>query len=84
MVRLDDAAFEVLEGVDTWVVDCFQRHGPHNTHAHLEVALAWAQRVGARRTVLTHMGPEMDWAWLRANLPAGVEAAHDGLILDIP
>ena len=84
VVRLDDAAFDMLAGVDTWVVDCFQRHAPHNTHAHLEVALDWAQRVGARRTLLTHMGPEMDWAWMLANLPPGVEPAFDGQIIDIP
>ncbi len=84
VVGLDDAAFAMLAGVDTWVVDCFQRLGPHNTHAHLELVLLWAQRVGARRTLLTHMGPEMDWAWLCANLPAGIEPAYDGQSLDIP
>jgi hypothetical protein len=25
----------------------------------------------------------MDWTWLRANLPAGVEPGHDGQVLDI-
>lgn len=84
VVRLDDAAFAVLAGVDTWMVDCFQRNGPHSTHAYLDVALNWARRVGARRTLLTHMGPEMDWAWMLANLPDGVEAAYDGQILNIP
>jgi phosphoribosyl 1,2-cyclic phosphate phosphodiesterase len=84
VVGLDDAAFDLLAGVDTWVVDCFQRLEPHNTHAHLELAVTWAKRVGARRTLLTHMGPEMDWGWLCANLPAGIEPAHDGMILEIP
>jgi phosphoribosyl 1,2-cyclic phosphate phosphodiesterase len=31
---------------------------------------------------LTHMGPDMDWGWLRANLPSGVEAGFDGMIVD--
>jgi phosphoribosyl 1,2-cyclic phosphate phosphodiesterase len=83
VIGLDDSAFAVLAGVDTWVVDCFQRE-PHNTHANLDIAIDWAQRVGARRTLLTHMGPDMDWAWLRANLPDGIEPAHDGQTLDIP
>ena len=83
VVGLDDTAFAILAGVDTWVVDCFQRLGPHNTHAHLDLAITWAQRVGARRTLLTHMGPEMDWAWLTANLPAGIEPAYDGQSLDV-
>ena len=84
VVTLDDAAFAVLDGIDTWVVDCFQRHVPHSTHAHLDVVFDWITRVRPRRTVLTHMGPDMDWAWLAANLPPGVEAGFDGMKLDVP
>jgi phosphoribosyl 1,2-cyclic phosphate phosphodiesterase len=32
--------------------------------------------------VLTHMGTDMDWAWLRANLPAGVEPGFDGQVIE--
>lgn len=80
---LDDAAFAALEGVDTWVVGCFLRRGPHKTHADLDQVLTWRERIGARRTVLTHMGNDMDWAWMLANLPAGVEAGYDGLALNL-
>lgn len=80
-VDLDETALAALDGVHTWLVDCFQR-APHSTHAHLDRVLDWAGRVGARRTVLTHMGSDLDWAWMIANLPPGVEPAHDGMILD--
>lgn len=83
VVELDEAAFEALEGVDTWLVDCFQR-APHRTHAHFERVLTWASRVGARRTVLTHMGSDLDWSWMLANLPSGMEPGYDGLVLDLP
>jgi phosphoribosyl 1,2-cyclic phosphate phosphodiesterase len=83
VVSLNDAAFAALAGVDTWVVGCFQRTA-HSTHASLARVLEWAGRVSARRTVLTHMGPDMDWAWLQANLPPGLEAGMDGLVLDFP
>ena len=83
VVSLDDAAMAVLAGVDTWVVGCFLRRGPHKTHADLPQVLEWARRVAARRTVLTHMGTDMDWRWLVANLPAGVEPAYDGMVLEL-
>jgi phosphoribosyl 1,2-cyclic phosphate phosphodiesterase len=81
VVGLDEAAFAALEGIDTWVVGCFLRHGPHTTHANLPTVLDWARRVRPRRVVLTHMGTEMDWAWMQANLPDGVEAGYDGMEL---
>jgi phosphoribosyl 1,2-cyclic phosphate phosphodiesterase len=30
------------------------------------------------------MGTDMDWRWLTANLPRGVEPGQDGQILEIP
>jgi phosphoribosyl 1,2-cyclic phosphate phosphodiesterase len=82
VVRLDAAAMETLQGVDTWLVGCFQRQ-PHLTHAHVDLVLHWRERIGARRTVLTHMGNDMDWSWLKTRLPPGVEPAFDGQVLEI-
>jgi phosphoribosyl 1,2-cyclic phosphate phosphodiesterase len=81
VVNLDDHAFAVLAGLDTWLVSCFQR-ARHTTHANLQRVLEWVERLRPRRTILTHMGVDLDWAWLAANLPPGVEAAYDGMILD--
>ena len=83
VVNLDDTALATLQGVDTWVVDCFQRRA-HTTHANLDQVIAWTERLKPRRVVLTHMGFDIDWAWLQRHLPPGIEAGYDGLILDIP
>jgi phosphoribosyl 1,2-cyclic phosphate phosphodiesterase len=83
VVALDDAALEALAGVDTWVVGCFLRFETHWTHANLPTVLGWVERLRPRRTVLTHMGTDMDWEWLRGNLPPGVEAGFDGMVLDV-
>lgn len=82
VVVLDEAAFAALSGVDTWVVGCFQR-APHRTHAWLERVLAWIARLRPRRAVLTHMGTDLDWGWLRRTLPTGVEPGHDGMVLEV-
>jgi phosphoribosyl 1,2-cyclic phosphate phosphodiesterase len=81
VVKLDDAAMAVLAGVDTWIVDCFLRGETHWTHANLEIVLGWVEQLRPRRTILTHMGTGMDWAWMAANLPSGVEAAFDGMVV---
>ena len=82
VVKLDDAAMDALQGLDIFVVDCFQRQ-PHHTHARLATVLDWARQLRPARTVLTHLGTDMDWAWLRQTLPAGVEPGYDGMILEL-
>ncbi len=83
VVRLPEESLAVLSGLDTWVVGCFGRR-PHPVHAHVAQVAAWVERLRPRRTLLTHMGTDLDWAWMRANLPPGVEPAHDGMRLEIP
>ena len=79
VVHLGDEAFEVLEGVDTWVVDCLRVGPEHPTHAHLERTLGWIDRVRPRRAILTHMNHQTDFDEIAAVLPDGVEPAHDGM-----
>jgi len=83
VVELNEAALAALAGVDTWVVDCFLRSEKHWTHANLETVLTWVSILRPRRTILTHMGTEMDWAWMQMHLPAGVEAGYDGMVLEV-
>ncbi len=78
---LDDSAFAMLAGVDTWVVDCFQRE-PHKTHANLERVLGWVEHLQPRRVILTHMGYDIDWSWLVRHLPSHVEPAYDGMVIE--
>ncbi len=84
VVELDDRAFDLLSGIDTWIVDCLRDGGPHPTHAHLEKTLAWIDRLQVRHAVLTHMSFEADYDALAASCPEGVEPAFDGMVLDIP
>lgn len=82
VVGLDEAAFAALEGVDVWIVDALRRR-PHPTHAHLDLALSWIERVKPRRAILTNMHIDLDYQTLRAELPAGVEPAYDGLRFNV-
>ncbi len=83
VVMLPEESMPALEGLDTWVVGCFQ-HSPHKVHANLAQVLDWVARLRPRRTVLTHMGTSMDYRSLLRDLPAGVEPAHDGMVLEVP
>jgi phosphoribosyl 1,2-cyclic phosphate phosphodiesterase len=83
VVRLNDAALAALKGVRTLVVDCFTLGPAHPTHAHLEQVLDWVARLSPARTVLTHMGPNMDYRRLVESLPPGIEPGYDGQVLAV-
>lgn len=78
---LPEAAFAALAGVEILIVDAL-RHRPHPSHAHVEQALEWIDRIGPRRAVLTNMHVDLDYRTLAAGLPDGVEPAWDGMVLE--
>lgn len=82
VVEMPENAFDVLDGVDTWIIGTLIDR-PHPTHAHVDKAINWIQRVRARRGVLTHMGFSFDYENLKRKLPKHVEPAFDGMILEV-
>lgn len=83
VTELDDEAFEIVAGVDLWIVDCLRRE-PHPTHSHLAKTLAWIARARPGRAVLTHMDQSLDYRELSAELPPGIEPGRDGLVVELP
>lgn len=90
---IPETTYKALEGVETLVLDCV-RFAPHQTHLHLEESLRIAQRIGARKTYLTHLGHDFKHSDSlvkktikpRAKsqippLPRGIHLAYDGLTL---
>ena len=79
---LDESAFAALAGIQVWIVDCL-RDKPHPTHSHVAQTLGWIERVKPARAILTHMNHQIDYEDLRRRCPAGVEPAHDGMVIDL-
>jgi phosphoribosyl 1,2-cyclic phosphate phosphodiesterase len=79
--RIPDASWALLDGLDVLVIDAL-RERPHPTHFTLEEAIAASRRLGARRTWFTHMCHELPHAATVERLPAGMELAYDGLVVE--
>ncbi|WP_109260332.1 MBL fold metallo-hydrolase [Hyphobacterium indicum] len=75
-----DRAFDILNGVPVWIVDAL-RETPHPTHASVSDALAWLDRAGAGRGILTNLHVDLDYETLLARLPKTVVPAFDGMTL---
>ena len=79
---LSDDSVAMLAGLDVWIVDAL-RYLPHPSHWSVSQALQWIDRVGPKRAVLTHLHIDLDFAALKRELPAHVEPAYDGMVIDI-
>jgi phosphoribosyl 1,2-cyclic phosphate phosphodiesterase len=71
-----------LAGLDVWIVDAL-RKSPHPSHMNLEEALDWIGRIKPKRSILTNLHSDMDYAALKARLPANVEPAYDRMSFEV-
>ncbi len=78
VVRLPEETFEALKGVTTLILDTL-RYEPHPTHAHLDQALSWIERVAPEKAILTNLHIDLDYNKLKAELPRNVSPAFDGM-----
>ena len=77
-----DASWSLVAGVDTLVIDAL-RDKKHSTHFNVEEAVDAVKRIAPRRAYFTHMAHDLGYAETNARLPAGMELAYDGLVLDV-
>jgi phosphoribosyl 1,2-cyclic phosphate phosphodiesterase len=77
-----ESSIPLLEGLDLWIVDAL-RQAPHPSHFSVGQAVAWTQRLGVRRAILTHMTVELDYETLRRQLPPNVEPGYDGMVVEV-
>jgi phosphoribosyl 1,2-cyclic phosphate phosphodiesterase len=79
---ISDTTIALMQGLEVLVLDCL-RPKPHTTHLHVEQALEYARRIGAKKTVFTHMSWELEYNAFKKSLPRGMVPAYDGLQIKI-
>jgi phosphoribosyl 1,2-cyclic phosphate phosphodiesterase len=79
---IPDESWPLVAGVDTLVIDAL-RDAKHSTHFTVAEALEAIARIAPRRAYLTHMAHQLGHAATSARLPAGVELAYDGLVIEV-
>jgi phosphoribosyl 1,2-cyclic phosphate phosphodiesterase len=79
---IPEAAIRSLANLDVLVLNALLSR-PHPLHLSIPEAVAVAQRIGARRTLFTHLTHEYTHAELARQLPPGIAPAYDGLVIDV-
>lgn len=73
-----DRVIETLKGVKTLVLSAL-RYTPTEVHFSIDEAIAFSKKVGAEKTLLTHIAHDLDHDQTNQKLPATIRLAHDGL-----
>jgi phosphoribosyl 1,2-cyclic phosphate phosphodiesterase len=80
---INDQTLHHLKNIEVLVISLLQVPG-HHSHASYEEIINYIDLIQAKKTYLIHMshtlGPVAKWS---VSLPAGVEAAYDGLTLTL-
>lgn len=80
---MDDSVVERLQGVPLLVINALRKR-EHLSHMSLDETLALIERIKPGRAILIHMSHDMGLhARVNQELPAGVELAYDGLIVQV-
>ena len=84
MKSMADDQRQLLFGVKTLIVNALRFDRPHHSHQLVDDAVSFAHKVGARRTLLTHLCHDIGLhEEVNTLLPEGVELAYDGQVLEL-
>lgn len=79
MKTIDDGELKYLEGTELLVVNALRFDKPHHSHQLMNDAIAFAQKVGAKRTLIIHVCHDVGLhEEVNKSLPEGIDLAYDG------
>jgi phosphoribosyl 1,2-cyclic phosphate phosphodiesterase len=83
MFSMTEVESEKLAGIEVLVVNAL-RIEPHPSHLHLDAAIAFAQKIGAKRTYFTHISHRLGFHdEVQESLPPNIYLAYDNLTITL-
>jgi len=79
---MDESTIRRLGGLDIMILDAL-RPEVHPTHLSLAESITVLQRIGARRSFITHIGHQMGHEQAQQALPTGMTVPYDGLRVEM-
>ncbi len=80
--RIPDESFARLKNLQVVILDCL-RLAKHGTHLNYDEAVLYARRIGAKKTIFTHLSHDFDYVSFSKKLPPGMALAYDGMIINL-
>lgn len=84
MKSISDAELEYLSDLDILVVNALRFQKEHHSHLLVKDAIAFAEKIGAHHTYLTHCSHGIGlYKDSQKKLPKNIELAHDGMTFNV-
>lgn len=84
MKTIAETEYPYITGIKTLVVNALRFTPEHHSHQNVADAIDFANRVGAERTYLIHMGHDVGLhAEVNQYLPNNIQLAYDGEVITI-
>lgn len=74
----EERVIEELQGTELLILSAL-RYTPSEVHFSIEEAVEFAAKVGAKKTLLTHIAHDLEHDETNRKLPSHIRLAHDGL-----
>jgi len=62
------------------IIDCLKFNN-HPSHFNLEQCIYISNLIKPKKTILTNLHTDLDYKFLKKNLPKNILPAHDGMVL---
>lgn len=82
MSDIPNASIDLLAGIEILVLDALRKI-PHPSHANVERAIHYIERIQPRIAYFTHISHELGHSAMDAELPPNIRMAYDGLRIPI-
>ena len=79
---IDKRNYKDLRNLKYLIIDCLKINA-HPSHFNLNQAIKISKMLNPRKTVLTNLHTDLDYNFLKKNLPRNIIPAYDGIILNV-
>ena len=79
-----DTTGDYLKNLDLWIMELTTRNDIGRGHNCLDRLYALLEKYQPKKCVLNHLSSDIDYETLSVSLPANVELAYDGMVIDLP
>ena len=75
---IESKDFKKLKNLKYLIIDCL-KIDHHTSHFNLSQAVHLSQMIDAKKTILTNLHTDLDYQFLKSNLPKNIVPAYDGM-----